>query len=367
MTDSVADTAVADALRARIAALEATIAARDLTIDALAERVEQRQASTSTFALFEQNLSLERVVARKTHELQQQSASLAEALNELQHAHASLLHAQKMESIGNLAAGIAHEINTPMQFILDNTTFVRESLQTLLPLLVALRAAATPDAPLARALVDADVDYLIEEMPRALAETREGIDRVRSIVTAMRNFAHRDDVEFSLVDVNENITTTMIVARSEWRYVAEVRCEFDPKLPPVPALRDELNQVVLNLLVNAAHAIHDRPKAPGLAAGVVVLRPRRERDDVVIEVVDNGGGIPAAIRDRVYDPFFTTKPVGKGTGQGLAIARSVVDKHHGSIDFGDNDIGGTTFVIRLPLHQVGSPPAPSFDPRQVPA
>jgi len=344
------------ALRARIAALERLLQARDKTIDVLVARVEQKQSTSSAFAIFEQNVSLQRVVEQKTAELKEKKASLITAMSELKEADASRLQAQKLQSIGQLAAGIAHEINTPMQFILDNTVFVRESFQSMK---TALRAAqkliASPTAADSRTTATvfrtAEIEFLLGEVPRALDETREGIGRVRTIVTAMRNFAHHDNAEFADIDLNDNVQTTMIVAGSEWKHIAEVTCELDETLPRLPALRDELNQVILNLLVNAAHAVADRPRVAGVAQRIIV-RTRRESSHAVIEIADTGGGIPVAVQSRIYDPFFTTKPVGKGTGQGLAIARSVVEKHKGSIVFADNDIGGTTFTVRLPLRRV---------------
>ena len=173
---------------------------------------------------------------------------------------------------------------------------------------------------------------------------------MRSIVTAMRNFAHHDAAEFADIDLNENIQTTMTVCRSEWKHVADVKCSLDDELPRLPAMRDELNQVILNLLVNAADAVREQPKDTGVVPQITI-KTRKDGAWAVLEIADSGGGIPVAVRERVFEPFFTTKPVGKGTGQGLAIARSVIEKHQGQMSFIDNDIGGTTFVVRLPLRR----------------
>jgi two-component system NtrC family sensor kinase len=349
-------------LRRRIEEFEAALVARDKTITALIARAEhQRKHASSAFSVFEQHLSLERIVTQKTSELEEKSASLERALAELKEAHASLLQAQKLQSIGQLAAGIAHEINTPMQFILDNTVFVREAFQSMGSALRAARKVLvrSPTEAEIDSVISvfrtADVDYLLGEVPRALDETREGIGRVRSIVTAMRNFAHHDNADFSEIDLNENIRTTMVVARSEWKYAAEVTVELDENLPRLPAMRDELNQVILNLLVNAAQAVKEHSKGDHGVGARIILRTRRDGDSAVFEIADTGGGIPAAVRDRVFEPFFTTKPVGKGTGQGLAIARSVIERHSGHIDFCDNEIGGTTFTVRLPLRRTPQP------------
>ncbi len=339
----------------RVVELEQQLAARDKTIAVLVARVEHQQNTTSAFTVFEQNLSLEKIVTQKTRELEQKGASLEQALLDLKNVHATLLQAQKLQSIGQLAAGIAHEINTPMQFILDNTVFVREAAQSMTTALRAAQKAVKASTSTEARALDAvfrasDIDYLLGEVPRALDETREGISRVRSIVTAMRNFAHHDAAEFADIDLNENIHTTMTVCRSEWKHVAEVKCTLDDELPRLPAMRDELNQVILNLLVNAADAVREQPKDTGVVPQITI-KTRKDGAWAVLEIADSGGGIPVAVRERVFEPFFTTKPVGKGTGQGLAIARSVIEKHQGQMSFVDNDIGGTTFVVRLPLRR----------------
>jgi signal transduction histidine kinase len=188
------------------------------------------------------------------------------------------------------------------------------------------------------------------EVPQAIQQSLQGIGRVTTIVRAMKEFSHPGSEEKSDTDLNRAIETTITVARNEWKYVAEVVTDFDPALPLVRCLPGEINQVILNLIVNAAHAIADVVENNGKSKGTITIRTRSQGDRVEIRVSDTGTGIPETIRAKIFDPFFTTKGVGKGTGQGLAIAHSViVDKHGGTISC-ETEVGkGTTFVIRLPL------------------
>ncbi len=256
-------------------------------------------------------------------------------------------HALKLESIGQLAAGIAHEINTPTQFVGDNLRFLRDSFGELRPLFEAVRASGEL-ALLARKL---DLDYLAQEIPRALEESLTGLARVAKIVGAMKEFSHPGTGEKVLVDLNRNIESTVTVTRNEWKYVAELELNLDPALPLVPCLPDEMNQVVLNMVINAAHAIAERYGANSGHKGRISVATAIVGAWVELRIGDDGAGIPEAIRGRIFDPFFTTKGVGKGTGQGLAIARSVVvDKHAGTIAV-ESQVGrGTTFVVRIPLN-----------------
>lgn len=270
-----------------------------------------------------------------------------------------LAQSQKLESIGRLAAGIAHEINTPTQYVADNTRFLQDAfadLQALLDACAGLAAAGRADETLpatlqaVKAAVDAaDLDYLKTEIPQAIRQSLEGLDRIAGIVRAMKDFSHPGSDAPAPADLNRAIENTATVSRNEWKYVADLRLDLDPALPAVPCLLGEFNQALLNLITNAAHAIRDAGK--GEHKGEIVIRTRRDGNLAVISVADTGHGIPAAIRDRIFDPFFTTKEVGKGTGQGLAIVRSViVDKLRGDIDF-ESEVGrGTTFHLRLPLH-----------------
>jgi PAS domain S-box-containing protein len=267
-----------------------------------------------------------------------------------------LRHAQKLESIGQLAAGIAHEINTPTQYIGDNLHFLNDAFRDLEKLLAVqehLLPALPPEqaAQLRQAMEDAETTYLMDEIPKAVAQALDGIERVSTLVRAMKEFSHPGSKEKTPANLNHAIESTIIVARNEWKYVATLETDLDAELPLVPCLVSDLNQVVLNLIVNAAHAIGEtvRKGAPDGILGKIVIRTRAFPEWAEIQVQDSGSGIPVEARSRIFDPFFTTKEVGKGTGQGLAIARSViVDKHGGTIHF-ETELGkGTTFTIRLP-------------------
>jgi two-component system NtrC family sensor kinase len=278
---------------------------------------------------------------------------------------AQLRQAQKLESVGQLAAGIAHEINTPVQYIGDNIRFIEESFAGLGRLLRSYQNLAhavqandvTPEvlAELESASAQADVEYLIKEIPLAVKQSMEGVGRVARIVQAMKEFSHPGAKERVAIDLSRAIETTITVATSEWKYVADLVTDFDLSLPAVPCLPGELNQVILNLIVNAAHAIGEVVKKEQGAKGVIKISTRSIGPWAEIKIADTGAGIPESIRHRIFDPFFTTKEVGKGTGQGLAIAWStVVDKHQGQLSFESMVGQGTTFTVRLPL-RVGSP------------
>jgi PAS domain S-box-containing protein len=273
-------------------------------------------------------------------------------------AEMELRQAQKLESVGRLASGIAHEINTPIQFVGDNTRFLQDSfagLQTLLAKYQELRDAATAGA-VSPGLLDelrgteeqSDCAYLLEEIPKALTQTLEGVTQVATIVRAMKEFAHPERKERVAADINKALLNTLTVARNELKYVADVETEFGD-LPLVVCNISDLNQVFLNLLVNAAHAIGDVVKQSG-KKGKIRVRTAAEGKTVLVAISDTGCGIPEGIRNRIFDPFFTTKEVGRGTGQGLAIARSVVvERHKGSLSF-ESVLGeGTTFYVRLPI------------------
>lgn len=273
-----------------------------------------------------------------------------------------LRQALKLESIGQLAAGIAHEINTPTQYIGDNARFLQDafgSLSKLLPqyqkLIEAAKAGAVTPALLKEIEEGesaADVTYLINEIPQAIQQSLEGVDRVTKIVRAMKDFSHPGVTEKVMIDINHAIESTVTVARNEWKYVANLETNLDRTLPLVPCLPGELNQVILNIVINAAHAIADVVGDGSSEKGTITVATCRIENEVQITIADTGGGIPEQIRGRIFEPFFTTKEVGKGTGQGLAISRSVVvDKHGGSIGFQSEMGKGTKFIIRLPLAQ----------------
>ncbi len=271
-----------------------------------------------------------------------------------------LAQAQKLEAIGQLASGIAHEINTPTQYVSDNTRFLQDAFGDLYTLLQqyesvcqhAREASLTPALleQTERLVLQVDAPYLCDEIPAAIRQSLEGLERVATIVKAMKDFSHPGGEEKVTIDLNKAIDSTITVARNEWKYVADMVTDLDPNLPAVPCLAGDINQVILNIVVNAAHAISDIVEEGADAKGSITVQTRHVSPWAEIRIQDTEPGIPDDIRDKVFDPFFTTKDVGRGTGQGLAIAHAVVvDKHSGAITF-ETEIGqGTTFIIRLPL------------------
>jgi PAS domain S-box-containing protein len=287
-------------------------------------------------------------------ELQEQ---LSAELRERERMGIELRLAQKLESVGRLAAGLAHEINTPIQYVGDSVHFLRSAIGEIDALLESYRDAVSRlvspgtehvAAALAQLEAAADLEFLRTEVPKALDRTLDGAARVADIVRAMKEFAYPDTIEQRPADLNRALETTLVVTRSEYKYAASVQTDFGD-LPPVVCNISELNQVFLNLIVNAAHAIQDSGK--DAASGVLAVTTRAADGWAEIVVSDNGCGIAPEHLDKVFDPFFTTKAVGRGTGQGLAIAHSIVaDKHQGRIDI-ETAVGvGTRFVVRLPLH-----------------
>jgi two-component system, NtrC family, sensor kinase len=285
-------------------------------------------------------------------------AAIVSDVTERKNLQAQLLHSQKMESIGQLAAGIAHEINTPIQFVSSNLSFLMDSMRPLVQALVSCRDvanAASCQADVAekieeasQVISDVDVDFLTEEVPKALRESQEGVDRVASIVLSIKKFAYPDNDEKKSVDVNAAVENTVQVARNEWKYVADVDLNLAPDLPPILCAPGDLNQVILNILVNAAHAIGSNAAvSPG--KGKITIATRLAEGFVEIATSDTGKGIPEAIRGRIFDPFFTTKEVGKGTGQGLSIVFSLLKKHAGTVHFTSEEGHGATFVVRFPV------------------
>jgi len=268
-----------------------------------------------------------------------------------------------LEAIGQLAAGIAHEINTPTQYVTDNVSFLQRAFDKLWRLIEAqtvLREAVRSGDVTAQALENVDaarsaakLDYLSRQVPRAIEQSLEGLGQVSSIVKAMKELSHPSGAEKQPVDIHDLIESTSVVAKNEWRYVAELQLDFDWSLPAVFLLRNEFSRVMLSLIVNAGHAIAAALPVGSNDKGKIVISTKAVGSNVEVRVSDNGTGIPKAARARVFEPCVTTKELGKGTGQDLAIAYSVVvDKHGGTIHFETEEGRGTTFIVRLPL----SPP-----------
>ena len=274
---------------------------------------------------------------------------------------ARLAHAERFEAIGQLAAGVAHEINTPMQYIGDNLSFLQKAFDLVAPVLADLAGPEPDVAAIIAAVHERRFRFAVEHTPSAIEHAREGVRAVSSIVSAMRAFSHRGALgEKAATDLNACIETTLTVCRNEWKYVAEVETDLAPDLPRVMAEGSALNQVILNLVVNAAHAIGE--VVSGDERGRITITSRHDpaTEEVVIEVADTGAGVPPAIIDRIFDPFFTTKEVGKGTGQGLTLARSIVVKRHGgSISVTSPPGHGACFTVRLPITEA-APTSPGI-------
>jgi two-component system NtrC family sensor kinase len=297
---------------------------------------------------------LEATVASRTQQLLQANAALAEHIRVRERMEIELRLSQKLEAVGQLAAGVAHEINTPIQYVADNLQFLREgmvALATMASEMVASAAAArsAATAPLVDRLEElassAELDYLSREIPASLDSVHDGVARIAKIVRAMKELAHPGPREATAVDLPRALQNALEVTAATYRYVADVETDFAP-MPLVVCFGSDLNQVFLNLIVNAAHAMEDKHAGRGRLG----IRTSLDGDDVVIAISDTGSGIAEANRERIFDAFFTTKEVGRGTGQGLAISRSIiVDRHGGTLTF-DSTLGvGTTFYVRIPI------------------
>jgi PAS domain S-box-containing protein len=268
-----------------------------------------------------------------------------------------LRNAQKLRAVGQLAGGVAHEINTPVQFIADNLQFLQEAFATLLGALEASRrdagqvgqpgGGASSGTELTAVDQAAELEYLEAEVPSALAQALEGTHRVAKIVRALKAFGYPDRGQPVATDINDSLRNTLIVARGELKYVAEVVEELG-ELPSVMVVPGDIGQVFLNIVVNAAHAVAEKVKGTD-ERGHITVKTWCEGDEVVVSIADDGAGIPEEVAQRIFEPFFTTKEQGKGTGQGLALSRSVLEAHGGSVHFASTVGEGTTFVIRLPV------------------
>lgn len=285
-------------------------------------------------------------------------STLLERVRQLGQAHAELLQAEKLASVGQLAAGVAHELNTPMQFVGDNIRSCAdmfENLKSVLDEYHGLGELLEQDeryrdnvASIRKTEVDVEIDFICGDAPIAFRQTLDGVERVQKIVQALKNYSQADNsghkVEF---DLNSSIDDTLTVASNQLEHIAQVITDFGD-IPRIEGCKGELNQVFLNILVNAAHAIEDKEEH---CFGTIRVQTRQSGNDIIISISDNGCGIPAAIRQKIYDPFFSTKEVGRGSGQGLTIARSIIMSHGGQIQF-ESAIGvGTTFRVRLPITQ----------------
>ena len=282
---------------------------------------------------------------------------LGEDITEVRALEAQLSQAAKLEAIGQLAAGIAHEINTPTQYVGDSVTFLKDAYEDLNRLVTQANELSRLPSPcgqsiaasLSSLLEEIDAPFLGEEIPKTIERIYEGIERISTIVLAMKRFSYNSGNEKKAMDIRNAIENTLVISRNEWKYVAEATTDFDSELSTVMCLAGDMNQVLLNIIVNAAHAISDVVRESN-GLGRIAISTRKDNEFAEIRIQDTGTGIPKEVGDKVFNLFFTTKEVGKGTGQGLAIAYDiVVNKHNGSITFESEPGQGTTFIIRLPL------------------
>lgn len=266
---------------------------------------------------------------------------------------------QMLQNLGRLTAGIAHEINTPIQFIGDNLQFLSNGFEDIL-LLVREYEKLRTDGGTAEissaqnervlsAKVKADIDFISKEIPKAIDQSIEGIKHVSSMISAMRDFSHIDERRFAPADLNKAIKSTIVILRNEIKYVADVETDLDQCLPSVMCCIDEIQQVFLNLIINAAHSISDCVEE-GCKRGLIKVSSRVDGKYTVFTISDTGKGIGPEIREKIFEPFFTTKGPGKGTGQGLSIAQKVVEeKHDGKLEVESKVGSGTTFTIYIPI------------------
>ncbi|OHC63098.1 MAG: ATPase [Rhodocyclales bacterium GWA2_65_20] len=279
------------------------------------------------------------------HLLEKRGEEQQGLIKKLHEAQNQLLQSEKLASIGQLAAGVAHEINNPVGFINSNIGSLERYLKNLFVILDAYEKAeaqGTECAAVKTLKEQLDYAYLKEDVVSLIEETRDGVARVKKIVQDLKDFSHVDEAEWQWADLHKGLDSTLNVVNNEIKYKAEVVKEYG-ELPPVECLPSQLNQVFMNLLVNAAHAIAER--------GTITLRTGGVGEEVWVEVADTGSGIAPENMKRIFDPFFTTKPVGKGTGLGLSLSYGIVQKHHGRIEVQSEQGRGTTFRITLPVRQ----------------
>jgi len=271
-----------------------------------------------------------------------------------------LLQAQKLESVGQLASGIAHEINTPAQYVGDNVRFLQESFNDIIELISghnSLLKAVKAQNILAELVSsveeindEIDINYLLEETPKALKQSIEGIEHIASIVRAMKDFSCPEVENNVAVDINQAIANTITISRNKWKYTADIKTDFDPALPLVYCLPGEFNQVMLNLIVNASDAVGRAAADKPLDKGTITISTRQDNESVEIRIIDTGTGIPPEIRSRIFDPFLTTKGIGEGVGCGLSVCHDVIVKKYGGTITFETEIGkGTEFVVCMPI------------------
>ena len=296
----------------------------------------------------------------QTKELEAQTTELEKEINLRKNLETQLVQAQKMESIGQLASGVAHEINTPTQYVGNNISFFKESFEDMVSLRKKYRDILSETSKenlseIAEKLESVDkeleIDSLLDEVPKAFSQTSDGVLRIAEIVSSMKSFAHPGGHK-KKVNLKELISTVVTVATNEWKYSAKVTTNIPDKFPEVYLYPGEFNQVILNLIVNATDAIKDAIQEKKFERGEITISAEQEDNKIKIIIADNALGIPEGIKTKIFDPFFTTKDVGKGTGQGLTLAHNLIaKKHSGSLHFETEQGIGTKFIVTIPNHQ----------------
>ncbi len=336
---------------------------RSLSTEAAAKRYQRERAARQEAERLLEQKALELYEANKALKAEAaENAAIAEqlecSLQELKRTQSKLIQSSKLESLGTLAGGIAHEINTPIQYIGGNLNFLHEVLDDLWKVIgmheeVAARAREF-DAGMAElkalddAREDSGWDMLVEDLNDAITQSQQGVEQVSSIVLAMKDYANPGTNNKETLDLNAILSSAQTITHNEWKYCATLELDLEENIPAVTGVPSELNQVFLNMIVNAAHTIEDKYGDTG--EGRIAIKSRASsRGGICIEVSDNGCGIPETLRQKIFDPFFTTKEVGRGSGQGLAITYDIIcNKHGGDIDIDSAEDEGTTFIIHLP-------------------
>ena len=323
-------------LRQRVAALTRTIDDRDATIASLVSQLQRARHDPMSGDAVTRSRALNCMFCERRRELETKTEQLKNALTRLS-------RAEKLMSIGQLAAGIAHEINTPIQYVSDNVKFLEHGFAVLSR---SLQTGADDG--------NQELAYVRESVPDAIGHSLDGIARIAEIVRAMKAFSHPCDGTFAPASLGEIVSTAATVSQSEWKYVAHLNLQLSDDIDMISCIRGDVEKVVLNLIVNAAHAIREKTPHDASGKGAITISTRRCGEQAEICVADTGTGIPEEVQKRVFEPFFTTKPVGVGTGQGLSLAREAIVERHGGSLFFDSRIGeGTTFHVRLPIQRPG--------------
>lgn len=274
---------------------------------------------------------------------------LREEQNRVEQTQEQLIQSEKLAALGQLAAGVAHEINNPIGFVTSNANLVSKYVSKLNDALNQFETDSAAELSgealllFTRWKATSKIEKILTDLTELSQESIEGLNRVKEIVKDLKEYAHTGEVKFEPADLNKQLTSTVNLLRNEIKYKAEVTMNLGD-IPPVPCIVSQINQVFVNIIVNACHAIPD--------FGNLTISSERDKESVLIKITDDGTGMPKDIIRKIFDPFFTTKPVGKGTGIGLAITKSIVERHSGKLDVMSEEGVGTTFLIRLPLKQV---------------